>query len=86
VARQQAASAVHLVVQIARVEGARRVSEIAKVDGLDEKDRYVVTTLFKYRAGAGWEYTGAPWRFADEAFEKGLVTSELEPIFKRMRG
>ena len=86
VARQQAGSAVHLVVQIARVEGARRISEISKVDGLDDKDRYVVTSLFKYKPGAGWEYSGAPWRFAEEAFEKGLVSKETEAIFQRMRG
>jgi len=85
VARQQAASAVHLVVQIARVEGARRISEIAKVEGLDDKDRYVVTSLFKFRDGK-WEYSGAPWRYAEEAFEKGLVAAEAAAIFERMRG
>jgi pilus assembly protein CpaF len=86
VARQQAATAVHLVVQIARVEGARRISEIAKVEGLDEKDRYVVSPLFKYKAGAGWEYSGATWHFAEEAFEKGLVSKESEAVFQKMRG
>jgi pilus assembly protein CpaF len=85
VARQQAGSAVHLVVQIARVEGARRISEIAKVEGLDDKDRYIIAPLFKYRAGAGWEYSGATWKYANEAFEKGLVAKEAVSVFEKMR-
>jgi len=86
VARQQAGSAVHLIVQIARVDGARRISEIAAVQGLDDKDRYVVTSIFKYHPGRGWEYSGAKWHFAEEAFEKGLVPKETEGLFQRMRG
>lgn len=45
--RAQIASAVHLIVQVARhADGKRGVTEIASVTGLDEQSRYRVKTLF----------------------------------------
>jgi len=52
VARQQVASAIHLIVQIARVEeGRRAVVAIATVAGLDREQRYRFRTVFHRRDG-----------------------------------
>ena len=49
VARTQVASAVQVVVQVARFpDGSRRVRSVAEVRGLDAKDRYRVRTLFQF--------------------------------------
>jgi pilus assembly protein CpaF len=48
VARTQVASAVQLVVQIARApHGARQITAIAEVRGLDDRERYEVVDLFR---------------------------------------
>lgn len=51
VARSQVASAVHLVVQIARLaDGSRRVQTISEATGLDENDKYRWRDLFQFQA------------------------------------
>jgi pilus assembly protein CpaF len=52
VARQQVASAIHVVAQIARVgHGKRAITSIAEVGTLDRKERYRLRTIFEYRGG-----------------------------------
>jgi len=51
VARAQVASAVHLVVQIARLaDGSRRVQTISEAIGLDENDKYQWRDIFQFQA------------------------------------
>ena len=47
VARTQLASAIHLIVQIARGPTDRRITAISEVRGLDERDRYILADLYK---------------------------------------
>jgi pilus assembly protein CpaF len=50
VARTQVASAIHLVVQTARLaDGSRRVTAISEVLALDEKEKYVTQDLFRFQ-------------------------------------
>lgn len=51
VARAQVASAIHLVIQIARFteDGSRKITHITEVAGLDEENRYVLRDLFLSR-------------------------------------
>ena len=81
VARRQVASAIHLVVQIARfMDGSRRVQRITEVLGLDDKNAYQIQDLYIFRAGGveqgrvvgTLEPTGARPSFASEPFEIGL--------------
>ena len=83
VARTQVASAIHLVVQIARFpeDGSRRVTQIAEVCGLGSEDKYVLRDLLVSRYhGKGkdgrllvnLEPTGELPTFASEPREQGL--------------
>src|SRR5262245_54430125 len=72
VARTQVASAIHVVAQLARLaDGSRRVVAIAEAGGLDEKERYRLRPIFRFRQ------TGR-----DEA---GGILGELEPTGRRSR-
>ncbi len=46
VARLQVASAIHLIVQIERMKGRRRVESIAECIGIDERNRYRIRTIY----------------------------------------
>lgn len=82
VARAQVASAIHLIVQIARfADGSRRVQTIAEGLGLDENNQYRQQDLFRFRAtGTDAEgriqgqllATGTKPSFAAEPFQVGL--------------
>lgn len=79
--RDQVASAVHVVVQTARLfDGSRKITHISEILGLD-KGQYHVQDLFVYRQegidGDGkligrHELTGARATFQDEAHRRGL--------------
>ena len=83
VARVQVASAIQLVVQIARLgDGSRRVISIAECNGLDEHGDYVFRDIYRFR-GQGrnaegkiqgqLEWTGVRPQFADSLFQLGLA-------------
>lgn len=81
VARTQVASAIHLIVQVARLpNGERRVVEIGEVRGLDPQERYITKSLFRRaRSSATGEIpelkpTGEACAFAEEAIESGGAT------------
>ncbi|HVX61834.1 MAG TPA: CpaF family protein [Pirellulales bacterium] len=70
VARQQVASAVHLVVQIARFrDGSRRVQNISEMQGLDEQGGYSFRSLYRFQAG--------------EVSPDGMLQGELVPTADR---
>jgi pilus assembly protein CpaF len=82
VARAQVGSAVHLIVQIARLsDGSRRVQAITEVLGLGEDGNYRVQDLYRYQ-GLGRDAdgnnrgellaTGARPSFSSEPFDLGL--------------
>jgi pilus assembly protein CpaF len=82
VARAQVASAVHLVLQIARFsDGSRRVQEIAEVLGMGEDNNYRVQALYRFE-GRGRDAegnilgelvrTGTGTSFASEPFDLGV--------------
>jgi pilus assembly protein CpaF len=84
VARAQVASAIHLIVQLARFpeDGSRKVTRITEVCGLDPEQRYQLRDLFvlrtlgkdtKGRIRATLEPVGAKPSFAAEVVEQGLV-------------
>lgn len=51
VVRRQVASAVHIVIQLSRMDdGSRRVVNVAEIKGMDEKQTYVVHPIFEFRA------------------------------------
>jgi len=83
VARAQVASAIHLIVQIARFteDGSRKVTRITEVRGLDEDNQYRTRDLFVSRLSgktpdgrliAELEPTGERPSFAAEPYEQGL--------------
>jgi pilus assembly protein CpaF len=80
VARTQVASAIDLVVHIARFseDGSRRVTQISEVTELDEKDRYLLRPLFNLAAdaskqgGLSLQPTGQKPSFAGEAALHGM--------------
>jgi pilus assembly protein CpaF len=77
VARAQAASAIHLVVQLSRssADGRRRVIQITEQTGLDESNRYTFRDLFRIERHGGDQIlatTGAPASFAHELDLHGL--------------
>jgi len=83
VARAQVASAIHLIVQLARFseDGSRKVTRITEVCGLDEQNRFVTQDLFvsqfrgKRRDGrliVDLVPTGAKPTFAAEPYGQGL--------------
>jgi pilus assembly protein CpaF len=79
VARMQVASAMQVIVQAERFgDGRRRVRSIAEVDGLNEREKYEVHEVFRFRhQGRGpdgrilgkLEQTGRVSRFAEEVLE-----------------
>lgn len=83
VARAQAASAIHLVVQLLRSsdDGRRRVTQITEQCGLDDQDRYIFRELFQTQAldrkaahpALHLEMTGVKPSFAHELHEHGLI-------------
>jgi pilus assembly protein CpaF len=82
VARSQVASAVDVVLQIARlVDGSRRVIAISEVVGLTDTGDYAVRSLYQFRAAGrdhdgrvrgALESTGEKPSFASEPYEMGL--------------
>ncbi|GAB6165574.1 hypothetical protein JCM19992_15740 [Thermostilla marina] len=84
VARAQVASAIHVVVQIARFteDGSRKVTRIAETAGLDESNQYVVKDLFVSRHKgrtpdgnviAELTFTGTKPSFANTPYQMGLA-------------
>ena len=83
IARQQVASAIHVVVQLARLDdGSRRVQAISEILGLDEDGIYRVHDLFLFNATGRdnegkiqgtLEPTGNTPTFADEPAKLGLM-------------
>ncbi len=82
VARVQVASAIQLVVQIARLaDGSRRVIAIAECSGLDDRQEYVFNDIYRFR-GEGRDadqriagrlhWTGRRPGFADNLYQLGL--------------
>jgi pilus assembly protein CpaF len=83
VARSQVASAIHLIVQIARFveDGSRKVTRITEACGLDDNNQYRLQDLFVSRLTGktpdGWliaelQPTGALPSFAREPYEQGI--------------
>ncbi len=92
VARAQVASAINLIVQIARFteDGSRKITRITEAAGLDENNQYVFRDLFVSRLrGKGPDGrliadlapTGQPPTFGQEPYEQGL-----EGVVKLTRG
>jgi pilus assembly protein CpaF len=84
VARSQVASAIHLVVQIARFteDGSRKITRITEAEGLDKGGQYRLSDMFISRMRgkapdgrliAELEPTGRQPSFAAEPYEKGLT-------------
>lgn len=82
VARAQVASAIHLVVQLARLaDGTRRVTSITEALGLNEENRYCWNELYRF-VGRGCddngnvrgslEFTGNRPGFAEEVAQMGF--------------
>ncbi|MBX4906567.1 CpaF family protein [Rhizobium bangladeshense] len=89
--RSQIASAVDVVVQIARFKrtGRRRVIEISEIKGLNDDGQYVVESIYKLDGGGHsnsdgeLRWTGAVPSFATEAFEElGTGLTELPSWMK----
>jgi pilus assembly protein CpaF len=83
VARAQVASAIHLVVQIARFseDGSRKITRISEARGLDDNNKYqladIFSSRFKGRTEEGrliaeLEPTGERPSFVREPFEQGM--------------
>jgi len=83
VARAQAASAIHLIVQLARFseDGSRKVTRITEACGLDEENQYRTRDLFVSRLRgrspdgrliAELEPTGVQPSFCREPYEQGM--------------
>ena len=82
VARRQVASAVHVILQLARMDdGSRRVISISECLGLDDQGNYRVQDLYAFRARGRddngkilgtLEATGTPATFHHEPYELGL--------------
>lgn len=89
--RAQIASAVNVIVQIARLKrsGRRRVIEISEVNGLNDADQYVLRSL--YRVGADGQpgldgalsWTGEKPSFAAEAVEDVFEPGDDLPEWTR---
>ena len=81
--REQMSRCIHIVVQIARLgDGARKVTRVTEVTGLDRHDRFEMRTLFEFtRDGTGangkvlGEHlpTGYLPSFVDELLAQGLL-------------
>jgi pilus assembly protein CpaF len=83
VARAQAGSAIHLVVQLARFaeDGSRRITRIAEVRGLDRENNFQIADLFAHKvtgrtpqgaAVAELAPTGLSPSFREELSQYGL--------------
>jgi pilus assembly protein CpaF len=83
VARAQVASAINLVVQIARFteDGSRKLTRVAEVIGLDDNNRYQTCDLFVSKPGgktsegrliANLVATGQRPSFSREPYEQGI--------------
>ena len=82
VVRRQVASAVHVVVQLARLDdGSRRVVAISEILGMDEKQDYVVKPIFEFKTRGrdeerkiigSLEWTGNQPSFKTEVEEFGF--------------
>lgn len=83
VARAQVASAIHLIVQIARFteDGSRKVTRITEARGLDENNQYQTEDLFAIQMSgkssdgrliADLKPTGQTPTFAKEPYQQGL--------------
>jgi pilus assembly protein CpaF len=82
VVRRQIASAVHIVLQLARLDdGSRRVVAISEIMGMDEKQDYVVKDLFSFKSRGrdedkkiigSLEWTGNKPSFVGEIEEYGF--------------
>jgi pilus assembly protein CpaF len=83
VARAQVASAIHLIVQIARFteDGSRKITRITEAAGLDENNQYQTKDLYRSllhgkttegKLISRLEPTGQKPSFAGEPFEQGL--------------
>jgi pilus assembly protein CpaF len=83
VARAQVASAIHLVVQIARFteDGSRKITRVSEACGLDEKNQYVLRDIYLLRLQGKspegrlrgvFERTGQKPSFAREPGEQGM--------------
>ena len=93
VARMQVASAIQVIVQLARFpDGGRRVVRVAEQTGLNAAGEYTLTDLFAFKSeGTGTDgvvrgglaYTGARPTFASEVTEMGLTSrvSETAAMF-----
>jgi pilus assembly protein CpaF len=84
--RSQIASAIDVVVQQSRLGGARRVTQITEIVGMDEQDgRIIQEDIFVYRGdpakpeSAELAYTGYIPTFLDTLIDRGCLT--LEEIF-----
>ncbi len=86
VARAQVASAIHLIVEVARFaeDGSRKITKITEARGLNDANQYELCDLFVNRfRGKGldgrliaeMEPTGQRPRFASEPYEQGLEES-----------
>ncbi|HOA52572.1 MAG: CpaF family protein [Thermogutta sp.] len=84
VARAQVASAIHLVVQIARFteDGSRKITHVTEVAGLDAENRYHLRDLFVSQLVgrnpdgslvADLKWTGIQPMFANEPAQQGLL-------------
>jgi pilus assembly protein CpaF len=81
VARRQVASAIHMILQLARFDdGSRRVQVISEVLGLDDVGTYQVQDIYRFRSVGRdpedrilgqLEWTGHKPTFASEPFELG---------------
>ena len=90
VARMQVASAVHLVVQTARLsDGSRRLQYVSECCGLDEKNQYVFKDVYRFRREGvdskgniigKIERTGYSPTFAKAPFERGMEEQVKETL------
>jgi pilus assembly protein CpaF len=85
VARAQAGSAIHLIVQLARFveDGSRKITQIAEVRGLDRDNNYQIGELFSHKIvgrtsrgelTAELAPTGLAPSFGDELAQHGLAS------------
>jgi len=84
--REQIVAALDIIVQIARFpDGARRVTQISEIIGIDvESGRILTEDIFVLRAGHGpaadqtqLRHTGYIPRFAEELIDKGVLSVEV---------
>ncbi len=76
---RQIASALHLIIQITRLPGGRRVvTQIAEITGIDPETKHVVVTdIYNFRDGKTLQPTGYLPSFVDSLMHKGLLQLEF---------